>query len=414
MTRDYYTVLGVTQASEDVVIRAAYRALMRRYHPDADASSEASQRSADINAAYAVLSDPQKRARYDGSLAAQHLIKPEPRPRSAWRRFVPGPAGWLALGTLAAALAAIAISPPIGVLPPDALSMEGRAPQKRPAASPKMASTRDAQDQARLCNDPAVEGLIRAEMVRRAALVGYADRAQLEAIGRSALFRVDAPTAKGEQGAGAAGCNAWLTVNLPPGVVVEGGRSNLNGEISFGLVKSEAGLRLAGLNGVRGLVRSLATVGAPPREPDSDVELVNPERIAVAPRVVHAGALESAGGKLVEVRSRQNVPTAPALKEPARTAPAAAGVSSRCRVLTGWADQAVCNNSNLTGLERQLSLLYDQSWNQADAAKRNALASTRDQFAGRRNSCRTESCLTSAYISRLRQVSDIMAGRVQQ
>ena len=34
--KDHYSVLGVTPASEDVVIRAAYHALMRRYHPDAD------------------------------------------------------------------------------------------------------------------------------------------------------------------------------------------------------------------------------------------------------------------------------------------------------------------------------------------------------------------------------------------
>ena len=98
VARDYYSILGVTPTSEDVVIRAAYRALMRRYHPDADPSGEAAERAQAINAAYAVLSDPEKRARYDGSLAAQGLIKAEPsskRRRSRSRRFVPGPAAFV-------------------------------------------------------------------------------------------------------------------------------------------------------------------------------------------------------------------------------------------------------------------------------------------------------------------------------
>jgi hypothetical protein len=65
--KDYYRILGVLDDAEDVVIKAAYRALAQRYHPDkwqGDAA-EATRRMADINAAFAVLSDPGKRATYD-------------------------------------------------------------------------------------------------------------------------------------------------------------------------------------------------------------------------------------------------------------------------------------------------------------------------------------------------------------
>ena len=78
MEKDYYSILGVTRASEEVVIRAAYRALMRRYHPDADASAEAAERAREINEAYSVLSDPEKRARYEGS-APRSVISLEPQ-----------------------------------------------------------------------------------------------------------------------------------------------------------------------------------------------------------------------------------------------------------------------------------------------------------------------------------------------
>ena len=63
--RDYYAVLGVAPGSEDVVIAAAYRALMRRYHPDTNKDATAQQKAREINEAYAVLGDAAKRAEYD-------------------------------------------------------------------------------------------------------------------------------------------------------------------------------------------------------------------------------------------------------------------------------------------------------------------------------------------------------------
>ena len=68
---DYYATLGVNPSSEDIVIQAAYRALMRRYHPDTNPSPEAAKRSQAINAAYAILSDPGRRKSYDAIRAAQ-------------------------------------------------------------------------------------------------------------------------------------------------------------------------------------------------------------------------------------------------------------------------------------------------------------------------------------------------------
>ena len=62
---DYYAVLGVSTTSEAVVIKAAYKALMRKYHPDTSQSSDAAEKAQAINAAYAILGDPEKRAAYD-------------------------------------------------------------------------------------------------------------------------------------------------------------------------------------------------------------------------------------------------------------------------------------------------------------------------------------------------------------
>lgn len=65
INKDYYATLGLTPSADPVVIRAAYRALAQRYHPDKAGSSADSARMAQINEAYGVLSDPHKRAEYD-------------------------------------------------------------------------------------------------------------------------------------------------------------------------------------------------------------------------------------------------------------------------------------------------------------------------------------------------------------
>ena len=70
MEPDYYKVLGVAPDSEDIVIQAAYRALMRRYHPDKNSSADAARKAKEINAAYAVLSDPSQRSAYDARRSA--------------------------------------------------------------------------------------------------------------------------------------------------------------------------------------------------------------------------------------------------------------------------------------------------------------------------------------------------------
>jgi len=64
--KDYYEVLGVSRDADEKKLKAAYRRLARKYHPDlnkGDSSAEAKFK--DVSEAFAVLSDPEKRAQYD-------------------------------------------------------------------------------------------------------------------------------------------------------------------------------------------------------------------------------------------------------------------------------------------------------------------------------------------------------------
>ena len=63
---DYYDILGVGRTADEKEIRQAYRRLARQHHPDVNPGDEASaERFKNINAAYEVLSDTDKRAKYD-------------------------------------------------------------------------------------------------------------------------------------------------------------------------------------------------------------------------------------------------------------------------------------------------------------------------------------------------------------
>ena len=64
--RDYYEVLGVDKTADDAAIKKAYRTLAKKYHPDMNpGDKEAEAKFKEVNEAYAVLSDAEKRAKYD-------------------------------------------------------------------------------------------------------------------------------------------------------------------------------------------------------------------------------------------------------------------------------------------------------------------------------------------------------------
>lgn len=63
--RDYYEVLGLSKGASEDEIKKAYRKLAKKYHPDVNKDKDAEEKFKEINEAYEVLSDPNKKASYD-------------------------------------------------------------------------------------------------------------------------------------------------------------------------------------------------------------------------------------------------------------------------------------------------------------------------------------------------------------
>ncbi|MCY7419753.1 MAG: DnaJ domain-containing protein [Chloroflexi bacterium] len=89
--KNYYQVLMVDQAADADILAVVHRRLAQRFHPDLDPGDEARQKMLEINQAYDVLRNPERRAKYDQELVAR-------RDRRTSDRYLkrptdPGPVG---------------------------------------------------------------------------------------------------------------------------------------------------------------------------------------------------------------------------------------------------------------------------------------------------------------------------------
>jgi curved DNA-binding protein len=85
--KDYYEILGVTRGADAEVVKRAYRKLARKYHPDVSKEKNAENKFKELQEAYEVLRDPEKRAAYD-HLGRDYRTGQQFRPPPDWsQRF---------------------------------------------------------------------------------------------------------------------------------------------------------------------------------------------------------------------------------------------------------------------------------------------------------------------------------------
>jgi len=257
----------------------------------------------------------------------------------------------------------------------------------------------------KLCAGKATYDLIKRELFRRAAQLRGSDQAAFDRLSGYAVLRMDNPVMENEDSStGAVHCSGSLSLDLPPGVAVVGGRRTLTSDIDYTMQPAADGsgtvVLLQNADAVIAPLATLAKLGEPTAPPEADNEVgldsATPENPVAPPPLAPSPA-----------------PLPPA--QPAPTPPKAVGArpSFNCANARSRGEIAVCGNAGLAALDRQMAGQFGRAMANASPEQRAILERTRDRFLGYRDRCPNNSCIGDAYVGRMREIRDIMEGRWQ-
>ena len=241
----------------------------------------------------------------------------------------------------------------------------------------------DVEGNAAGCSGNRIIAGIKSALFAEAAASRPSDAAAFQQIAAAAVARIENAALEGEDG-DMLECSASVAIDLPPGIVSAGGRRNLMGNVDYSIeqggnvtVRSAAGL----ITALSALERSRGGVSQP----------LGTDPLAAEP------AIE---------------PGEPMAPEPA-TAPPGTGPSFDCANARTRGEQAVCSDPGLASLDRQMASQYGRAVAGASPDRQALLRQTRDRFLAFRDRCPDEACIAEAYRGRMREISDIVAGRWQ-
>lgn len=252
-----------------------------------------------------------------------------------------------------------------------------------------------ASDPEKRCSSKATYDLIKRELFRRAAQLRGSDQAAYDRLSAYAVLRMENPVMESEDSSsGGVNCSGSLSLDLPPGVAVVGGRRTLMADVDYTVQPAADG------SGSVALVRNADAIIAP---------LATLARIAqpAQPAPVETNEVVApADSNVVEPEA----PDAPAVPE-APPRPVGARPSFDCADARTRGEIAVCSDAGLAALDRNMAAQYSRSMAIASPAQRNLLRQTRDRFLAYRDRCPNRSCIGDAYVGRMREIRDIMEGR---
>jgi len=262
----------------------------------------------------------------------------------------------------------------------DKLTRTGATTTAQPASSEKK------------CASQATYELIKRDLFRRAAQLRGSDQSAYDKLAAYAVVRMENPVLESEnRDTGAVNCSGSLSLDLPPGVAVVGGRRTLTSDIDYTVQPAADG------SGTVLLLRNADAVVAP---------LATLARVGqTAPTTVSADT--SAIAAQPEPTPTET-PAAPP-SEPAR--PTAARPSYNCANARTRGEIAVCADAGLATLDRNMAAQYGRAMANGSPEQQALLRRTRDRFLGYRDRCPDTRCIGDAYVGRMREIRDIMEGR---
>lgn len=257
---------------------------------------------------------------------------------------------------------------------------------------PQLAQAEGEGDPAKRCSSRATYDAIKRELFRRAAQLRGSDHAAYDRLSANAVVRMENPVLESEdENSGALNCSGSLSLDLPPGVAVVGGRRTLMADVDYTIQPAADGsgdvILLRNADAIIAPLATLARVAQPaqPVTPPLGDEIAPAEPAAPAPSAP------------------------PAADQPPR--PVGARPSFDCRDASTRGEIAVCSDAGLAALDRSMAAQFSRAMAVASPEQRELLQSTRSRFLAFRDRCPTNACIGDAYTGRMREIRDIMEGR---
>jgi uncharacterized protein YecT (DUF1311 family) len=257
------------------------------------------------------------------------------------------------------------------------------------------AVTEARQDPEKLCASQATYDLIERDLFRRAGELRGSDQATFDKLASYSSLRVEAPILRDQnEDVGSVTCNAAITLDLPPGVAVAGGRRSLSADVLYTIQPAADGsgnaVTLANADGIITPLTTLTRTEQPAEDsPDENAAEPMPGEIPTDP-------------------------LAP-IPAPGETAPAqpSANPSFDCGDAQTPGEVAVCSDPQLAALDRRMAVQFRSALADASPQQRAILNRTRDSFLRYRDQCPSNACVAETYQGRMREIRDIMRGAWQ-
>jgi hypothetical protein len=244
------------------------------------------------------------------------------------------------------------------------------------------------------CAATSTYNLIKRDLFRRAAQLRGSDQAAYDKLSAVAVIRMDNPVMESEDSStGAVNCSGTLSLDLPPGIAAVGGRRSLMSDVDYTVQQAADGSgTVVLLRNADSIIAPLATLG----------RVAQPVQQTLEPTPTETAPTTDAN----EATATPPAPAAP--PEPPTTT---ARPSFNCANARTKGETAVCADSGLAALDRNMASQYSRAIASASPEQRDTLRQTRDRFLAYRDRCPNRQCMADAYVGRMREIRDITEGR---
>lgn len=254
----------------------------------------------------------------------------------------------------------------------------------------------------KLCADDQTYDLIKRELFRRAAQLRGSDQAAFDQLSSYAVVRMENPVMESQDASThAVNCSGSLSLDLPPGVGIVGGKRTLTTDVDYTVQPAADGsgnvVLLRNADAIIGPLATLARVNQPSGGiPRPAPETPNQAQVHAIPEQPQTAIAEQP----------QPSPTQPTLYPGGHP-------SFDCAKARTKGETAVCSDAGLASLDRNMAERYNQAIAQASPDQKALLRRTRDRFIAYRDRCPDTHCVAEAYLGRMREIRDIVEGQWQ-